>query len=105
VSNRSPDLIHHYFDAFPGFALYPDVEETLDRLKRRFRLAIVSNIDDDLLDSTPLPKVFDLVCTAERARGYKTGWDVLSLPSRKCSRGERSVTTFWPVAIHGHGGC
>jgi 2-haloacid dehalogenase len=71
VSNGSPDLIHHYFDAFPRFFLYPDVEETLDRLKRRFQLAIVSNIDDDLLDSTPLPKVFDLVCTAERARGYK----------------------------------
>ena len=40
-------------------------------LGRRHRLAIVSNIDDDLLAATPLEREFDLVCTAERARGYK----------------------------------
>jgi 2-haloacid dehalogenase len=31
----------------------------------------VSNIDDDLLSMTPLPKIFDLICTAQRAQGYK----------------------------------
>jgi len=50
---------------------YPDVKETLGALKGRYRLAIVSNIDDDLFQSTPLDIDFDLVCTAERARGYK----------------------------------
>jgi 2-haloacid dehalogenase len=64
-------LIHRYFDAFPNFFLYDDVSRTLDLLSRRYRLAVVSNIDDDLLALTPLPKHFDLVCTAERARGYK----------------------------------
>jgi 2-haloacid dehalogenase len=34
-------------------------------------LAVVSNIDDDLLDATDLGRRFDVVCTAERARGYK----------------------------------
>lgn len=71
VRDGDPDLIQHYFDAFPRFFLYPDVMDTLSRLKRHFRLAVVSNIDDDLLDATPLPKIFDVVCTAERARGYK----------------------------------
>ncbi len=32
---------------------------------------MVSNIDDDLLALTPLKREFDLVCTAQRARGYK----------------------------------
>jgi 2-haloacid dehalogenase len=64
-------LIGRYFEAFPGFFLYDDVARTLDRLSRRYRLAIVSNIDDDLLALTPLRRNFDLVCTAERARGYK----------------------------------
>ena len=64
-------LINHYFDAFPRFSLYDDVVRTLDRLSRRYRLAVVSNIDDDLLALTPLGREFDLVCTAERARGYK----------------------------------
>jgi 2-haloacid dehalogenase len=64
-------LIDRYFEAFPGFFLYDDVARTLDRLSRRCRLAIVSNIDDDLLALTPLRRNFDLVCTAERAKGYK----------------------------------
>jgi 2-haloacid dehalogenase len=64
-------LINRYFDAFPRFFLYDDVVRTLDRLSGRYRLAVVSNIDDDLLALTPLRREFDLVCTAERARGYK----------------------------------
>jgi 2-haloacid dehalogenase len=64
-------LIQYYFEAFPSFSLYDDVERTLDRLSRRYKLALVSNIDDDLLASTPLRRSFDLVCTAERAKGYK----------------------------------
>jgi 2-haloacid dehalogenase len=66
-----PDLIAHYFDAFAHFRRFPDVDETLDRLRGRVRLAVVSNIDDDLLDATDLGRRFDVVCTAERARGYK----------------------------------
>ena len=64
-------LINHYFDAFAKFSLYDDVIPTLDRLSRRYKLAVVSNIDDDLLALTPLKRNFDLVCTAERAKGYK----------------------------------
>ena len=69
--NGAGRLIERYFDAFPRFLLYDDVVRTLDRLSRRYRLAIVSNIDDDLLALTPLQREFDLVCTAQRARGYK----------------------------------
>jgi 2-haloacid dehalogenase len=64
-------LIAHYFEAFPSFLLYDDVVRTLDRLSRRYKLAVVSNIDDDLLALTPLKRNFDLVCTAQRAKGYK----------------------------------
>ncbi|PYN10120.1 MAG: hypothetical protein DME02_00490 [Candidatus Rokuibacteriota bacterium] len=66
-----PDLIQHYFEAFPRFRRFPDVDDTLARLSPRARLAIVSNIDDDLLAATDLGRRFDVVCTAERARGYK----------------------------------
>jgi 2-haloalkanoic acid dehalogenase type II len=64
-------LIERYFDAFQGLALFPDVAPTLERLAKRYRLAVVSNIDDDLLAATPLGRTFDLVCTAEKAKGYK----------------------------------
>jgi 2-haloacid dehalogenase len=64
-------LIGLYFEAFPRFILYDDIARTLDRLSKRYKLAVVSNIDDDLLASTPLRREFDLICTAQRARGYK----------------------------------
>ena len=67
----SPELINQYFDAFSSFVHYEDVVPTLDRLAGRYRLAVVSNIDDDLFAATPLGRSFDLVCTAQRARGYK----------------------------------
>jgi 2-haloacid dehalogenase len=67
----SPRLIERYFAAFDQFALFPDVSATLDQLAKRYRLAVVSNIDDDLLAATPLDRSFDLICTAERAQGYK----------------------------------
>jgi 2-haloacid dehalogenase len=69
--NGNPDAIAGYFESFAGFELYEDVPATLNRLSRHFRLAVVSNIDDDLLAATPLKRTFDLVLTAERARGYK----------------------------------
>jgi 2-haloalkanoic acid dehalogenase type II len=66
-----PALIRIYFDAYPRFVRFPEVDAVLDRLAARHRLALVSNIDDDLLAVTALGRPFDLVCTAERARGYK----------------------------------
>lgn len=65
------DLIGYYFRAFKEMELYPDVHPTLEGLKRNYRLAVVSNIDDDLFYATQLAIDFDLVCTAERAKGYK----------------------------------
>jgi 2-haloacid dehalogenase len=47
------------------------VARTLETVSRSRRIAIVSNIDNDLLALTPLKHNFDVVCTAERAKGYK----------------------------------
>ncbi|MDX2203656.1 MAG: HAD hydrolase-like protein [Hyphomicrobiaceae bacterium] len=69
-------LIARYFEAFASFKLFPDVTPTLDALAKRYSLALVSNIDDDLLAATPLARAFDVVATAERARGYKPNGDL-----------------------------
>ena len=71
VVRGNGDLIERYFAMFTEMALYPDVLPTLEQLSRTHRLALVSNIDDDLLSATRLHREFDVVCTAERARGYK----------------------------------
>ena len=52
---------------------FPDTPAALRRLHQRFRLAIVSNVDDDLFAATAprLGETFDWVVTAEQARSYK----------------------------------
>jgi 2-haloacid dehalogenase len=71
VAAGREEMIQRYFECFSAMELYPDVLPTLDVLARHYKLALVSNIDDDLLNATPLGREFDLVCTAESARGYK----------------------------------
>jgi 2-haloacid dehalogenase len=83
-------LIQRYFDAFSGFRTFPDVAPTLDRFARRYRLAVVSNIDDDLFAETRLGRTCDLVCTAERAGGYKPDGTLFKylIANAGCSRDE-----------------
>jgi 2-haloacid dehalogenase len=71
VATGQEEAIRRYFDCFSSMELYSDVLPTLDALARGHKLAVASNIDDDLLGATPLGREFDLVCTAEMARGYK----------------------------------
>ena len=71
VATGREEAIQRYFDGFSSMELYADALPTLDALARDHKLSLVSNIDDDLLCATSLGREFDLVCTAERARGYK----------------------------------
>jgi 2-haloacid dehalogenase len=77
-------LINHYFDAFPRFFLYDDVVRALDRLSRRYRLAVVSNIDDDLLALTPLQREFDLRVYGATGEGLQARRRAVSLSDRAC---------------------
>jgi 2-haloacid dehalogenase len=52
---------------------WPDTVAALHQLKSRFRLAILSNVDDDLFAAT-LPQLgvgFDEIITAQQAQAYK----------------------------------
>ncbi|MDH3380877.1 MAG: HAD-IA family hydrolase [Gammaproteobacteria bacterium] len=54
---------------------FPDTVESLVRLKSRFKLAIISNIDDRLFEGTAprLEVAFDWVVTSQQAQAYKPG--------------------------------
>jgi 2-haloacid dehalogenase len=60
---------------------WPDTVAALERLKARFRLAILSNVDDDLFADTR-PKLgveFDEVITAQQAQAYKPSLKLFEL--------------------------
>jgi 2-haloacid dehalogenase len=68
-------------DSLPAWPPWPDTVEALSQLKSRFRLAILSNIDDDLFAGTR-PKLgveFDEVVTAQQAQAYKPSLKLFEL--------------------------
>jgi 2-haloacid dehalogenase len=69
----SPEEVRSLADSLPAWQPWPDTVAALHQLKTRFRLAILSNIDDDLFAGTR-PKLgvnFDAVITAQQAQAYK----------------------------------
>ncbi|MFQ6117986.1 MAG: HAD-IA family hydrolase, partial [Candidatus Bipolaricaulia bacterium] len=69
----SPSELDCLADSLKDWRPFPDTVEALQALKRAFKLAIISNIDDDLfaLSAERLKVEFDWVITAEQARSYK----------------------------------
>lgn len=68
-------------DSLPTWKPWPDTVNALRQLKTRFRLAILSNVDDDLFAGTrpQLEVAFDEVITAQQARAYKPSLTVFEL--------------------------
>jgi 2-haloacid dehalogenase/putative hydrolase of the HAD superfamily len=60
-------------ESLPSWTPFPDTNPALERLAGRFRLGILSNVDEDLLAATRrhLSVEWDLVVTAEAVRSYK----------------------------------
>ena len=59
--------------SLPNWRPFPDTVESLRRLKEHYRLAIISNTDDDLFAHTArsLEVPFDFVVTAQQVGAYK----------------------------------
>ncbi len=70
ASAAEADYLVRSLKDWPAF---PDTVEALRTLKKRFRLAVISNTDDELfaLTAKHLGVDFDWVVTAEQARAYK----------------------------------
>jgi 2-haloacid dehalogenase len=68
-------------DSLAAWKPWPDTVAALKQLKRRFRLAILSNVDDDLFASTcpQLGVDFDEVITAQQAEAYKPSLKLFEL--------------------------
>ena len=72
-------------DSLPTWKPWPDTVAALRRLKTRFRLAILSNVDDDLFAATrpQLGVEFDEVITAQQAQAYKPSRKLFELALRR----------------------
>jgi 2-haloacid dehalogenase len=68
-------------DSLANWTPFPDTVAALRRLKTKFKLGIISNVDDDLFASTArrLEIGFDYVITAGQARAYKPSLKIFEL--------------------------
>jgi 2-haloacid dehalogenase len=68
-------------NSLPTWKPWPDTVAALHQLKSRFRLAILSNVDDDLFAQTrpQLEVSFDEVITAQQAHAYKPALKIFEL--------------------------
>ena len=68
-------------DSLTTWKPWPDTVSALQRLKRQFRLAIISNVDDDLFAATrpQLQVEFDEAVTAQQAQAYKPSSKIFEL--------------------------
>ena len=77
----TPDELRSLADSLPTWSPWPDTVAALSQLKSRFRLAILSNIDDELFERTrpQLGVAFDEVITAQQAQAYKPSLRIFEL--------------------------
>ena len=60
-------------DSLPNWPVFPDAADALNTLQSRYRLAIISNVDDDLFagSARALGIDFDAVITSQQVGAYK----------------------------------
>jgi len=77
----SAEQVRSLPDSLPTWRPWPDTVDALRQLKSRFRLAILSNVDDDLFAGTrsQLGVDFDAVITAQQAQAYKPSLKLFEL--------------------------
>jgi 2-haloacid dehalogenase len=77
----SPEEVRSLPDSLSTWKPWPDTVAGLRQLKSRFRLAILSNVDDDLFAATrpQLGVDFDEVITAQQAQAYKPSLKLFEL--------------------------
>jgi len=83
----TPDELNSLVDSLPHWRPFPDTVEGLRILKEKggFKLAIISNVDDDLFASSArhLEVEFDWVITAEQAGWYKPSPEIFRFALRR----------------------
>ena len=76
---------HSLPDSLANWKPFSDTVNALRQLKQKFKLGILSNIDDDLFSATApqLEIEFDHVVTASQSRAYKPSLDIFRLAQHK----------------------
>lgn len=83
--NPTDSQIRSLPESLASWTPFPDTIAALGKLKQRYQLAVVSNVDDDLFASTArrLQISFDYVITAQQAQAYKPSFQMFTLAQQR----------------------
>jgi 2-haloacid dehalogenase len=77
-------------ESLPSWKPFPDTVAALKRLKKKYKLGVISNTDDDFFAASAkhLKVTFDMVVTAQQARSYKPALNnfLLAIKQTKVSK-------------------
>ncbi|HET7873805.1 MAG TPA: HAD-IA family hydrolase [Terriglobales bacterium] len=82
----SPDQAREFAQSLTEWEPFPDTVAALNRLAQRFKLGIISNVDDDLFAAThkKLRAPFELIVTAQQVESYKPSLKNFQEAMRRC---------------------
>jgi 2-haloacid dehalogenase len=77
-------------ESLPSWKPFPDAVAALKRLKKKYKLGVISNTDDDFFAASAkyLEVAFDMVVTAQQAKSYKPALNnfLLAIKQTKVSK-------------------
>jgi len=122
----TPDELQRFSMSVKDWPAFPDSAQALRALNKKYKLAIISNIDDDLFaySAQRLQVKFDWIITARQAKSYKPSlnnfrlaFERIGLPQDKILHVAQSLfhdiapakalglSTVWINRRHGREGC
>jgi len=122
----TPNELERFAFSVKDWPAFPDSPRALNALKTKYKLAIISNIDDDLFASSAvrLQVAFDWVVTAQQVKSYKPShnnfhraFERLGVPASRILHVAQSLfhdiapakalglATVWVNRRHGKAGC
>ncbi len=93
----TPAELRSLHESVPAWPSFPDTAAALQKLEQRYRLAVISNIDDDLFAATRkhLGVEFAAVITAQQARSYKPSLNNFRLALQSLAVEPLGIGTVW----------
>lgn len=93
-----------FADSVGDWPAFPDSAEALASLKMRFRLAVITNCDDDLfaISNERLKVKFDCIVTAQQARSYKPSLNNFAVAIRRLGADRSEIVHVAQSPFHDH---
>ena len=91
-------------DSLPDWPVFPEANGALAQLKNRYKLAVISNVDDDMFASSAemLGVDFDAIVTSQQVRSYKPDLRNFNTASERMAVDRGKVAAYRGESVSQH---